>query len=148
MIFGRTFCTLLLSITSAALAQSPALGTKHPAAVKIGTTHGIDITSIQRSVKPGDNFYLYANGSWIEHTTIPADRSSVNHFSEIADRTDKQIAVIVDDVVKSNAAPGTDGRRIADLYRSYMDEAAIERAGLAPLKPELDRIAAIRDKQQ
>ncbi len=148
MILGRAFCTLLLSITSAAFAQSAALGAKHPAAVRLGTTHGIDIISIQRSVKPGDNFYLYANGNWIARTTIPADRTSIGRFSELADRSDKQVAAIIDDAVKANAAAGTDTRRIADLYQSYMDEAAIERAGLTPLKPELDRIAAIRNKQQ
>jgi len=148
MTFARTFCVLLIGITSAAFAQNASLGTKHSAAVRVGTVHGIDLISIQRSVRPGDNFYLYANGNWIAHTTIPADRSSIGRFNELADRSDKQVQAIVEDAVKANTAPGTDARRIADLYRSYMDEAGIERAGLAPLKPDLDRIVAIRDKRQ
>lgn len=148
MSFSRTACTILLGVTTSAFAQSPAAGGKHPAAVSLGTTHGIDLAGMETSVKPGDNFYLYANGDWVSRTTIPADRTSINQFSKLADRSDKQVQAIIDDAVKANAAAGTDTRRIADLYRSYMDEAAIERAGLTPLKPELDRIAAIRDKKQ
>ena len=155
MNLGRAFCALLLSVaptilsvSSAAVGQNPALGAKHPSAVRLGSTHGIDLISIQHSVKPGDNFYLYANGNWITRTTIPADRTSIGRFNELADRSDKQVQAIIEDAVKANAAPGTDTRRIADLYRSYMDEAAIQRAGITPLKPELDRISAIRDKQQ
>ena len=136
MTLGRAFCIILLSITPSAFAQSPALSGRHPSAVRLGTTHGIDLISIQRSVKPGDNFYLYANGNWIAHTTIPADRTSIGRFNELADRSDKQVEAIIDDAVKANPAPDSDTRRIADLYLSYMDEAAIERAGLAPLKPE------------
>src|SRR6202012_1998547 len=111
-------------------------------------THGIDVTSIDRSVKPGDNFYLYANGKWIARTTIPADRTSIGRFNELADRSDKQVQAIVDDVLKANAAPDTDTRRIADLYTSYMEEAGIELVGLTPLKPDLDRNATSRDSLQ
>lgn len=146
MSFCRTACIALFSVTSAAFAQSP-IPSQHPAAVRLGISHGIDLMSINRSVRPGDNFYLYANGNWIARTAIPADRSSIGRFSELADRTDKQVIAIIEDAVKSSAA-GTDARRIADLYHSYMNTSAIERAGLSPLKPELDRIAAIHDKQQ
>jgi predicted metalloendopeptidase len=116
-----------LSITGPVLAQTPALGSSHPAAVRLGTTHGIDVASIDGAVKPGDNFYLFANGKWIARTTIPADRASIGRFSELADRSDKQVLAIAEDAVKSST-PNTDARRIADLYRSYMDEAAIDRA--------------------
>jgi endothelin-converting enzyme/putative endopeptidase len=134
MTFARTARIALLTLTTAAFAQTPA-------------THGIDLSSIDSSVKPGDNFYLYANGKWLDRTAIPPDRASIGRFQELADRADKQVTAIIDDAAKSSA-PGTDARRIADLFHSYMDDAAIERAGLAPLKAELDRIAAIRDKQQ
>lgn len=136
-----------LSITGPACAQGPAIGSQHPAAVRLGTTHGIDVTSIDRATKPGDNFYLFANGKWIARTALPADRASIGRFSELVDRSDKQVLSIAEDAVKSSD-PDTDSRRIADLFNSYMNEAAIERAGLTPLKPELDRIAAIHDKRQ
>lgn len=148
MTLNRTFSILLLSLTPAAFAQTPALSGENPRAVKLVTTHGIDVISIQRSVKPGDDFYLFANGNWIARTTIPADRPAVGRFNELADRSDKQVTAIIEDAAKANAAAGSDTRRIADLYHSYMDEAAIEHAGITPLKPELERIAAIHDKQQ
>ena len=108
------------------------------------TTHGIALSDIDHSVKPGDNFYLYANGAWINRTTIPADRTAVGNFSVLADRADKQVAAIIAQAASSNPAPGTDLRRIADLYHSYIDESAIEHQGLSSIKPDLDRIAAIK----
>jgi putative endopeptidase len=110
-------------------------------------THGVATTSIDNSVKPGDNFYLYANGNWIKNTTIPADRVGVGTFSLLADRADKQVAAIIADAAKSNPAPNTDPRRIADLYHSFIDEAAIEQHSLSPIKPELDQIAAIKTRR-
>ena len=100
-------------------------------------------TSITPS-KPGDNFYLYANGAWINRTTIPADRIAVGNFSLLDDRADKQVADIIAKAAQSNPAPNTDLRRIADLYHSYMDESAIEHHGLSALQPDLTRIAAIK----
>jgi putative endopeptidase len=136
MFVTRTLSLALLSLTaSLGLAQTP-------------TQHGIDLTSIDTSVKPGDNFYLYANGNWLKRTELPADRVAIGHFQEMADRADRQVADLIETAAKSSAAAGTDPRRIADLYHSYMDEATIERLGISPLKPELDRIAAISDKAQ
>jgi len=133
-----TLSFLLLAPVTAAFAQAPSpvrLGTDHP---------GFNPANIDPSVKPGDNFFLYANGTWIKNTELPADRAALGSFSIIADRTDKQVAGIIADAAKANAAEGTDTRRIADLYASFMDTATIDTRGLAPIKTELDRIAAIK----
>jgi putative endopeptidase len=136
MPFARTLSVALLAFaTTSTIAQTPA-------------QHGIDLSSIDTSVRPGDNFYLYANGNWLKRTELPADRVSVGRFQELADRSDKQVIGLIQTAANSNPAAGTDTRRIADLYHSYMDEATIERLGLAPLKPALARIAAIQDKTQ
>jgi putative endopeptidase len=126
-------CAALISTlcVSASIAQTPA-------------THGVALSDIDHSVKPGDNFYLYANGAWINHTTIPADRVAVGNFSVLADRADKQVAAIIAQAASSNPTPNTDLRRIADLYHSYMDEPAIEHQGLSSIQPDLTRIAAIK----
>jgi putative endopeptidase len=110
--------------------------------------HGIRISSIDTSVRPGDNFYLFANGSWIKNTELPADRAGIGVFSVLTDRSDERTAAIVEETSKSNPAPGTDNRRIADLYTSYMDEAAIESHGMASLKPHLAAIAAIKTRSE
>ncbi len=101
-------------------------------------------TYIDRSVKPGDDFFLYANGDWIKDAQMPADRSYLSPGSGMSDETDKRVA----DLITSAGKSGEKGRKIADLYQSYMDEAGLEAKGLSQLKPHLDAIAAIHDKRE
>ncbi len=117
-------------------------------AAKAPATHGISVANIDTSVKPGDDFFNYANGAWIKRTEIPADRAGMGVFTKLADMANKRTAALIEEASKSNAPAGSSARKIADLYNSYMDEAGIEAKGLAPLKPHLDAIAAIRDKKQ
>jgi putative endopeptidase len=107
--------------------------------------HGIAAANMDATIKPGDDFYRYANGAWLERTELPPDRASVGVFTALADLTNKRTAAIIEEAAKSNTASN---RQIADLYNSFMDEAGIEARGLAPLKPHLDAIAEIRDKHQ
>ena len=111
-------------------------------------THGISVANMDRSVKPGDDFFLYANGDWIVRTEIPPDRARVNVFSELEDLSNKRTAGLIQEIAKSNAPAGSSARKVADLFSSYTDEAGIEAKGLAPLRPQLDAIAAIQDKRQ
>jgi putative endopeptidase len=111
-------------------------------------THGIAIANMDTSVKPGDDFYLYANGNWIKRTDIPPDRAEVDVFTKLGDLSNKRTADLIEEIAKSNPPAGSGTRKVADLYNSYMDEAAIEAKGLAPLRPHLDAIAAIRDKRE
>ncbi len=112
------------------------------------TTHGIVVANIDRSVAPGDNFYLYANGNWIRRTVIPPDRASVSVFTALLDLSNKRTAALIEEAAKSNAPAGSNQRKIADLYKSYMDETAIESRGLTPLRPHLQAIAAIQNKHE
>jgi endothelin-converting enzyme/putative endopeptidase len=111
-------------------------------------THGINVANMDRSVKPGDNFHLYCNGDWIKRTEIPPDRSRLSVFATLTDVSDKRTATLVEEAAKSGGAAGSSARKIADLYNSYMDEAAIEAKGLAPLHPHLKAIAAISNKKE
>jgi putative endopeptidase len=111
-------------------------------------THGIAIANIDRSVKPGDDFYQYANGEWIKRTEIPADRAGVGVFSALGDLSNKRTAGLIEEIAKSNPPEGSAARKVADLYNSYMNEAAIEQKGLAPLHPRLEAVAAIRDRRE
>lgn len=110
-------------------------------------THGIAVSHMDTAVLPGNNFYEYSNGTWIKDTTIPPDRASVGVFSQLLDLSNKRTAALIEEMAKANAAPGTSQRKVADLYNSYMNEAAVEQRGLSPLKPHLDAIAAIKDKR-
>jgi putative endopeptidase len=81
-------------------------------------THGIAVANIDRSVKPGDDFYMYANGEWIKRTEIPPDRAGIGVFSALDSESNKRTAALIDEAVKSNAPAGTNARKIADLYNS------------------------------
>jgi putative endopeptidase len=111
-------------------------------------THGIFVANMDRSVKPGDDFYAYANGDWIKRTEIPPDRAAIGVFTALDTLSNKRTSDLIEEAAKSNAAAGSNLRKIADLYNSYMDEAGIEAKGLSPLKPHLDAIAAIHDKRE
>ncbi len=127
-----------------ALAQLAAYSQDAPAP----ETHGIVVANMDRSVKPGDDFYRYANGGWIKRTEIPPDRSDIGVIDSLIDLSQKRIAGLIEEAAKANAPAGSNTRKIADLYHSYMDEAAIEAKGRAPLRPQLDAIAAIRHKHE
>ena len=107
---------------------------------------GLDLAGIDHAVKPGDNFFDYANGAWLKTAQIPADRSSTGTFLKIFELTEQHTADLIRNAGASRPAAGSNARRIADYYAAYMDEAAIERHGLAPLKPELSAIDAIASK--
>ncbi|MGB6679367.1 MAG: M13 family metallopeptidase [Terriglobales bacterium] len=111
-------------------------------------THGIAVDNMDPSVRPGDDFYDYANGNWIKRTEIPPDRSRIGVFTALDDLSNKRTVGLIEETVKANAPAGSNARKIADLYTSFMDEATIEAKGLAPLRPRLEAIAAIRDKRE
>jgi putative endopeptidase len=93
------------------------------------------------SVRPGDDFYNYANGGWEKRTQIRPDRAEESPASDIYDEHEKKLHDLIESAAKAQDA---DSQRIADLYHSYMDEAA----GLKPLQPHLAAFAAITDKHQ
>jgi len=107
---------------------------------------GLDTAGMDRSVRPGDDFYLYANGNWLRRTVIPADRSTYGGFNIAAERAEARLTTIVQDAAAADAPAGSELRKIGDYDRSFLDTAAIAARGLEPLKPALERIAAIGDR--
>jgi putative endopeptidase len=107
---------------------------------------GLDLAGMDKTVAPGDDFNAYSNGGWIKSTPIPADKSSYGIFAILTDETRKRTLSLIQDAAKSGAPASEDARKIGDFYGSFMDEAAIESKGIAPLKPQLDAFAAIADR--
>jgi endothelin-converting enzyme/putative endopeptidase len=134
------FCLIVALPWVMSLAQAPQTSTTE--------VRGFVPANIDQSVKPGDDFFLFANGAWIKQTEIPPDRGGVSGFTALLNIADKNVADIIEGASKSNAPAGSDTRKMADLYNSYMDEAAIEKRGTEPLKPMLDAIAAMKDKKE
>ncbi|HEU0276492.1 MAG TPA: M13 family metallopeptidase [Rhodanobacteraceae bacterium] len=135
-------------ILAAAVACAATAGAHAAPATRQATSPdiGIQPAYIEHAVKPGDNFFDYANGAWLKTTEIPADRSSTGAFLDVFEATEKHTADLIRDAGKANPPAGSSARKIADYYAAYMDTAAIDQAGLAPLKPELDAIDAIQTR--
>lgn len=104
---------------------------------------GVNESGMDRSVRPGDDFYAYANGTWARETEIPADRASVGGFYIADQSTEKRITALVAQVVAEKPRPGSTAALIHDYYRAYLDTAAINAAGMAPVQGDLARFAAI-----
>jgi predicted metalloendopeptidase len=128
---------------SAALAVLLIAGSSAAAAPAI---HDIDLDAIDRSVAPGDDFFGYANGIWFKNAEIPADRASYGPGAILTEKTSAQVKDLIQTAAASKPKPGSDAQKVGDYYASYMDEAGIEAKGLAPLKPDFDAIAGIKDK--
>jgi putative endopeptidase len=141
LLFSRA-CAAMVAFTTFSLVRAPAQQAPQP------SIHGIAVANLDRTVKPGDDFYEYANGDWIKRTEIPPDRGRIGVFTALSELSDKRTAGLIEETAKSSAPAGSGPRKIADLYNSYMDEALIESRGLAPLEPYLKAIAGIRSKQE
>jgi len=109
---------------------------------------GVDLAGLDRAVAPGVDFFAYANGGWLKRATIPADLAAYGTGAIVTERTQKQTVELIQNAAKSQAPEGSEQRKVGDYYTAFMDEVAIEKAGLRPVKPELDRIAAIHDRQE
>jgi putative endopeptidase len=109
---------------------------------------GLDTAAMDRSIAPGNDFYAYANGAWLAVTDIPLDRGGIGNDDIIRDRTEIQIAAIVQKAAKSTAPEGSDLRLVGDYYAAFMDQDGIEARGLAPLYILRTEIQAISDRHE
>ena len=142
MISLFTRSPLFIAAAALALARPLAL-----AAQQAPAPAGLDTAGMDRSVRPGDDFFSYANGSWLAGTEIPADRSNYGSGAILTELTDKRTADLIREAAGANAPAGSESRKIGDYYSAFMDSTAIDAAGLTPLKPRLDSIAAIRNRK-
>jgi putative endopeptidase len=124
-------------------ASTPASTTRAHAKAQYGT-YGFDTAGMDKTVSPGDSFYKYANGAWEKNTPIPADKSNYGMFTVLSDQSDARTKDII---LGAKGDAGSEERKIADYFQSFMDEAAIEKAGLAPIQPQLDKVNAIKDQK-
>jgi len=113
---------------------------------KVGT-FGFDVSGMDTSVAAGDDFFRHSVGKWVDRTEIPADRSNLTSFAIIGEAAAARTRAIIEDSAKATAPAGSEAQKIGDYFASFMDEARLEQLGAAPLKPELDAIAAIRTRK-
>ena len=137
--------TLPLSLPVDALARSTMAGTAemHPEFGK----WGIDLTGMDKTIKPGDDFYSYVNGTWDANAEIPADKKDAGPVTELQDTAYDQIRKMLEEIAADRNTPaGSDRQKIRDWYLSLMDEDKLESLGLKPVQNDLEKISRISDR--
>ncbi|WP_242342808.1 M13 family metallopeptidase [Anaeromyxobacter terrae] len=142
----RTALVLSLAALVACAGKKPtAQATPAATPTQTASSHAVDVAAMDPAVKPGDDFYEYANGAFMRTAEIPPDRSSTGAFLRVFQTVEARTRTIVEEAARGDAPAGSDARKIGDLYSSFMDEAGIEAKGIEPLRPTLARIAALAD---
>ncbi|MBR4303654.1 MAG: M13 family metallopeptidase [Bacteroidaceae bacterium] len=109
---------------------------------------GIRLENLDKSAKPGDNFYQFANGGWMENNPITAEYSRFGSFDKLAEDTREQLKELIDSIAAAENEYGTNAQKIADLYNMVLDTARRNAEGIEPLKPYIARIEAINNRSE
>ncbi len=127
-------CTSRTATTSAAAPVATAQET---------TDYGLDFSTFDKSVRPQDDFYSFVNGNWMKTAQIPSDKSTWGSFNKLAEDTDNNSMTILNSLLNDNFPANSEGRKIQDLYGTYMDMSKRNADGLTPIKTDLAKIDAI-----
>lgn len=109
---------------------------------------GIDLTAMDTSVRPGDDFYRYADGRWLARAKIPADQSSWGTFAILAEKSQVQVRDLIENAARTKSPPGSLPQKIGDYYAAFLDTGAIDRRGLEPARRALDAIEHAKTHEQ
>ena len=105
---------------------------------------GVDLTARNLDVKPGDDFFMYASGTWYDNYVMPADKTRFGAFTALAERSEKQVKEIIDDIT-SRKDLNAEEQMIADFYNAYMDVETINKKGITPIQGLLDEIGSVKN---
>ncbi|ELX13514.1 peptidase M13 family protein [Janthinobacterium sp. HH01] len=108
---------------------------------------GFDLSGMDQAIRPGNDFFKYANGSWSARTPIPADEVKIGYFDDLDKLADRRTRRLVEDAA-STAAPGGDQAKIGALYRAFMDTGKLEARAGAPLRADLNRLRAVASRSE
>jgi predicted metalloendopeptidase len=142
---NRLIVVASIAIMTACAASKPAPApAPTPARVLPPLKSGLDLAGFDRAVRPQDDLYRFAGGSWLTSTEIPKDRSNYSYFMILDDQAQDEVKeLIVAASQQANRPVGSDAQKVGDYYLAYLDTARVESLGIAPIKDELARIDAI-----
>lgn len=112
--------------------------------IKAISENGLDFTAFDKSVRPQDNFYDFVNGTWMKTAKIPSDKSTWGSFNKLAEDTDNNSMTILHSLLNDQFAPASEGKKIQDLYATYMDMSKRNADGISPIKADLAKIDGIK----
>ena len=157
---AATSCALLFACGSEEAPTSTATPAPEPAATESVAANtaaetvapelgsfGIDLSHQDADIKPGDDFFRYTNGRWLETFELPASRSNYGSFAVLGDRSDQRVRTIVDDLASMEPAAGSIEQKISDYYLSYMDVETLNELGISPLLPGLAALNEIETRE-
>ena len=107
---------------------------------------GIDLSNVDHAVKPQDDLFRHVNGKWLKEAVIPSDRSADGAFYKLRDDSETQLRALIEEAAKAGDSATGEAKKVGDLYASFMDEDKIEALGIKPIQPDLDIVAALKDK--
>lgn len=111
-------------------------------------TAGIQLANLDTTALPGTDFYQYACGGWMKNNPIPAEYSQYGSFTILAENNRKQIQGLIEELAATQHEAGSVAQKIGDLYKIVMDSVKLNKDGVAPIKAELDQLAALKDKKE
>lgn len=137
----------LITLTSCAPSSgepSPVEAAPAEAQAPVIAPWGYPMDAFDDTVRPGDDFFQYANGGWLAATEIPSDRSGTGFSITMVERNEARIAEIIADISSAEVTPGSNSQKIRDLYNDFMDIEAIDAKGLTPILADAERIKGAR----
>ena len=117
-----------LKVATAAVTEKAELG-----------SFGVDLTARNEAVKPGDDFFMYASGTWYDNYVMPADKTRYGAFSGLAERSEGDVKAIIEEIAARKDL-NAEEKLVADFYNAYMDTETLNKLGVAPIKPLLSEI--------
>ena len=112
------------------------------------TNKAIDLANMDKSVRPQDDFYEFANGGWLKNNPVPSTESKWGSFSALLEENQTRLKGILEENTQKANAPGSNGQKIGDYYFTYMDSAKKNKEGVKPLTRFLQQVEEIKSNDQ
>jgi putative endopeptidase len=142
---ARPCLALCLCLSLASIDADGPVAASDPAAGS-SRRSGIDLSAFDKAVRPQDDLFRHVSGGWIARAEIPADRGLFGSFVQLQEQSEANLRAIIEESAKGENLPGSEARKVGDLFASFMDEARANELGRVPIEAQIARIEAINDR--